>query len=69
MAKFTLPINSIVKPGKTYFPEKTLGKEITVELYRYDPVSNENPRLDRYFLNRELFGRMALVVLIYILTV
>ena len=66
MAKFTLPINSIVKPGKTYFPEKTLGKEITVEIYRYDPDSNENPRMDTYILNREKFGPMALDVLIYI---
>ena len=66
MAKFTLPINSIVKPGKTYFPEKTLGKEITVEIYRYDPDSDENPRMDTYILNREKFGPMALDVLIYI---
>ncbi len=46
MATFTLPINSIVKKGKT-FESKSLPKnQLCVEVYRYDPELKSNPRVD-----------------------
>ena len=66
MAQFTLPINSIVKKGKT-FESKLLPKnQLSVEVYRYDPELKSNPRVDTYILDKDKFGPMALDVLIYI---
>ena len=66
MAQFTLPINSIVKKGKT-FESKSLPKnQLCVEVYRYDPELKSNPRVDTYILDKDKFGPMALDVLIYI---
>ena len=66
MATFTLPINSIVKKGKT-FESKSLPKnQLCVEVYRYDPELKSNPRVDTYILDKDKFGPMALDVLIYI---
>ena len=66
MAKFTLPLNSIVTKGKTYSPSQKPVNQIRVDIYRYDPDINSNPRLDTYILDKEKFGPMALDVLIYI---
>ena len=67
MAKFTLPVNSIVKEGKTFkdnFSETPLLKTILV--YRYNPDKSENPRVDKYILDTTNFGPMLLDALIYI---
>ena len=66
MAKFTLPINSIVKKGKTYKLDSDPKNILTVDIYRYNPDSNKNPYIDTYILNKEKFGPMALDVLFYI---
>ena len=66
MAKFTLPVNSIVKKGKTYTDHNKSENMLTVEVYRYNPDTKSNPYTDTYLLNKENFGPMALDVLIYI---
>ena len=66
MAKFTLPINSIVKPGKKYNPGINAKHQLQVDVYRYEPELKSNPRIDTYILDKSKFGPMALDVLIYI---
>merc|ERR1711991_1021764 len=62
----TLPVNSIVKKGKTYTDLNKSENMLTVEVYRYNPDTKSNPYTDTYLLNKENFGPMALDVLIYI---
>ena len=48
MAQISLPINSEVNKGK-YFKDKSGSKNIRkVNVYRWDPSSGKNPRLDSY---------------------
>jgi len=66
MAQFTLPANSIVKPGKT-FKCSTNSKNIKkVTVYRYEPDSGENPSTDTYEVDMDNCGPMILDVLIKI---
>ena len=66
MAQLTLPINSIVKKGKTYESKSLPKNQLRVEVYRYDPELKSNPRIDTYILDKDKFGPMALDALIYI---
>ena len=66
MAKFTLPINSIVKKGKTYRLDSNPKNILTVEIYRFNPDDGSNPSIDTYILDKGNFGPMALDVLLYI---
>ncbi|MEC8996461.1 MAG: succinate dehydrogenase iron-sulfur subunit [Pseudomonadota bacterium] len=66
MAKFTLPKNSVVMPGKKFSPGVNAKHQLKVEIYRYEPEENSNPRIDTYILDKKEFGPMALDVLIYI---
>ena len=46
MAKFTLPINSIVKKGTTFNADNAETKpnrKLRVDVYRYNPDTNSNP--------------------------
>ena len=46
MAQISLPKNSEVNKGK-YFKDKTGSKNIRkVNVYRWDPSTEENPRID-----------------------
>src|SRR5690606_35195172 len=65
MAKFRLPRNSQIKPGKDDGgPE---GANVrTFEIYRYDPASGENPPHDQYRLDVADRGPMVLDALIKI---
>ena len=48
MAQINLPKNSEVFKGK-YYQDKTGSKNIRkVNVYRWDPSTEENPRLDTY---------------------
>ena len=48
MAQIGLPNNSKVKKGK-YFKDKTGSKNLRkVNVYRWDPSTEENPRIDTY---------------------
>ena len=48
MVQISLPNNSKIKKGK-YYKDKTNSKNIRkVNVYRWDPSDNENPRNDTY---------------------
>lgn len=66
MAQFTLPANSIVKPGKTYKATTASNNIRKIIVYRYDPDTGENPRTDTYEINLDACGPMVLDVLIKI---
>ena len=66
MAQFTLPANSVVKPGKS-FAAPASAKDIKVfKVYRYEPDSGENPRVDTYEVDLDTCGPMVLDALIKI---
>ncbi len=66
MAEFTLPKNSRIKKGK-HFPAAADAKRVkTFQVYRWDPDSGENPRVDRYDVDLDQCGPMILDAIIYI---
>jgi succinate dehydrogenase / fumarate reductase iron-sulfur subunit len=66
MVQFNLPKNSTVKKGK-HFTCKTVSKNIKkINVYRWDPEKNENPRLDTYEVDMDNCGPMVLDALIKI---
>jgi succinate dehydrogenase / fumarate reductase, iron-sulfur subunit len=60
MAEFTLPANSIVKEGKTWPAPKNAKRTKKIIVYRYDPESGENPRIDTFTLDLDDCGPMVL---------
>jgi succinate dehydrogenase / fumarate reductase iron-sulfur subunit len=66
MAEFRLPANSRVQKGKDYpAPEGAINiRRFTV--YRYDPDTGENPRIDTYAVDMDRCGPMVLDALIKI---
>lgn len=66
MAQFTLPANSVVKPGKSYKDSSNSSNMKKVMVYRYDPDSGDNPRTDTYEVDMDNCGPMILDVLIKI---
>jgi succinate dehydrogenase / fumarate reductase iron-sulfur subunit len=65
MAKFRLPANSRYTKGKT-FESSTKGRVRRFTIYRYDPHSGDNPRLDTYEVDLDQCGPMVLDALIKI---
>ncbi len=66
MVEFALPKNSRIKPGKTW-PKPDGAKTVKAfKVYRWDPDSGENPRLDTYHLDLDDCGPMVLDALIKI---
>ncbi|MEM7195398.1 MAG: succinate dehydrogenase iron-sulfur subunit [Pseudomonadota bacterium] len=65
MAEFTLPANSRISEGQTYRDE-TSSRLKTVRVYRWDPDSGENPRIDSYEVDLDACGPMVLDVLLRI---
>ena len=66
MAEFTLPANSKVKIGNTHNGPDDAGDVRAFKVYRYDPDSNETPRLDTYEIDLDDCGPMVLDALIKI---
>lgn len=66
MAEFTLPKNSKVKPGKTFAHANGASNKKIFRIYRWEPDSGENPRLDTYEINLDSCGPMVLDAIIYI---
>lgn len=66
MAKFTLPANSVVKPGFKYEAPDGAKRVRQVAVYRYDPDTGENPRTDTYAIDLDSCGPMVLDALIKI---
>ncbi len=66
MAELTLPKNSRIQPGKTWPKPAGAIRLREFRVYRYDPDSGENPRLDTYFVDLDDCGPMVLDALLYI---
>ena len=66
MVELALPKNSQIKPGKVW-PKPAAAKVLKeFRIYRWDPETGENPRLDTYFVDREDCGPMVLDGIIWI---
>ena len=65
MAEFTLPENSRINNGKNH-QDPSNGRLRNVKVYRWDPDSGENPRIDTYAVDMDACGPMVLDVLIRI---
>ena len=59
MVEFTLPKNSVVSKGKTFKAEHARNIRV-FEVYRWDPDTNENPRIDSYEIDMDDCGPMVL---------
>lgn len=66
MGLFSLAKNSIVKAGKIYSAPEVGGRPKHFKIYRWDPESGENPRLDVYEIDLDRTGPMVLDALIKI---
>ncbi len=64
MAELTLPKNSIIEKGRT-FGQSGPGN-IGLQVYRWNRESNENPRIDEYFVEKSKIGPMVLDALMFI---
>ncbi len=65
MADFFLPKNARVLPGKTFRAEGASNVR-TFRIYRWDPDSGENPRVDSYEIDMDRCGPMVLDALLKI---
>src|SRR5689334_20225763 len=65
MVQFTLPKNSKIRPGKT-FAKPSAANTREYRVYRYDPDSGENPRVDTYLVDSAARGPIVLAALISI---
>ena len=66
MGKFSLPANSKVKEGSQYKASSSAKDIKLFKIYRWDPDSGENPRLDTYEVDVGNCGPMVLDALIKI---
>jgi succinate dehydrogenase / fumarate reductase, iron-sulfur subunit len=66
MAEFRLPVNSRPVKGITHPPPSGAQQVRTFHIYRYNPDSGENPRIDTFALDVKSTGPMVLDALIQI---
>jgi len=66
MAEFTLPANSIIGKGKAHPAPDGAKRTKTFKVYRYDPDSEANPRVDTYEVDLDSCGPMVLDAIIKI---
>lgn len=66
MVEFALPANSKVQPGKTHAAPSGAKRVRKFKIYRYDPDSESNPRLDTFEVDLDSCGPMVLDALIKI---
>ena len=66
MVQLTLPKNSKVVKGNVFSLKKNIPSKKILKIYRYDPESDNLPRLDTYEINLEDCGPMVLDALIHI---
>ena len=66
MAELRLPPNSRVQEGKVHVELQEAKRPKRVRIYRYDPESGENPRIDTYEIDMDACGPMVLDALIKI---
>ncbi len=66
MAEFRLPKNSRIRKGKHFASANGASRVKQFAVYRYDPDSGENPRVDTYEVDLDACGPMVLDALIKI---
>lgn len=66
MAELRLPPNSRVQEGKVHVSLESGNVPKKLKIYRYDPDSDENPRMDTYEIDLDKCGPMVLDALIKI---
>ena len=66
MVQFNLPKNSRMRVGKTWPKPEGATNIRRFNIYRWDPDTGENPRMDSYFLDLDKTGPMVLDALIKI---
>ena len=66
MAQFRLPANSRIRPGKLFKAPAGAKQVRAFKIYRFDPESGENPRVDTYEVDMASCGPMVLDALIKI---
>ena len=66
MAEFTLPANSKVTEGKVHKAPAGTKRVATFRIYRWDPDTGANPRLDTFEIDRDQCAPMVLDALIKI---
>jgi len=66
MVEFRLPKNSRIEKGKFHKSEETAATPKLVHVYRYNPDSGDNPRVDTYEVDLSKCGPMVLDILIKI---
>ncbi|HQZ14091.1 MAG TPA: succinate dehydrogenase iron-sulfur subunit [Devosia sp.] len=66
MVELLLPKNSQVQKGKTWPKPEGALRLREFKIYRYDPDTEDNPRLDTYFVNLDDCGPMVLDALLWI---
>ncbi|HET7651058.1 MAG TPA: succinate dehydrogenase iron-sulfur subunit [Gammaproteobacteria bacterium] len=66
MAEFRLPKNSRVQEGRTHKAGQGAKNIKRFRVYRYDPDSGENPRIDTYEVDMDKCGPMVLDALLKI---
>ncbi|MDX1656670.1 MAG: succinate dehydrogenase iron-sulfur subunit [Candidatus Competibacteraceae bacterium] len=66
MAQFTLPKNSTIGKGRYHGAPAEARNKKTFHIYRWDPDSGENPRMDSYEVDLDACGPMVLDALLKI---
>ena len=66
MVELRLPPESTVREGKFYPAPEGTQRAATFQIYRWSPVDDDNPRIDRYELDLDKSGPMVLDALLYI---
>ncbi len=66
MVEFALPANSRVQRGRTFKAPPGATRVKIFNIYRYDPDSGENPRVDNFELDLDACGPMVLDALLKI---
>jgi succinate dehydrogenase / fumarate reductase iron-sulfur subunit len=66
MARFRLPANSRIQPGRTHAAPADARRVRRLIVYRYDPDGGDNPRMDSYEIDMAACGPMVLDALIKI---
>jgi len=66
MVEFTLPKNSRVRVGKTWPAPEKCEKPRRIRVYRWDPDTGDNPRVDTYTIDEAACGPMVLDAIIKI---
>jgi succinate dehydrogenase / fumarate reductase, iron-sulfur subunit len=66
MPQFRLPQNSRVRPGRTHPAPAGATRVRVFRIYRFDPETSDNPRIDSYAVDLDRCGPMILDALIKI---